>query len=58
MAFRFADIRPRFVEHGGGLPDVCCLSLNYRSHAGVVSCAASVVEMLTSYFPNSTRPTS
>lgn len=34
-------------------PQLFHLGVNYRSHAGIVDCAQSVVELLTSFWPNS-----
>lgn len=32
------------------------LTENYRSHAGIVNCAAAVVELITSFWPRSVDP--
>ncbi|KAI0353177.1 hypothetical protein OH77DRAFT_1497420 [Trametes cingulata] len=32
------------------------LTVNYRSHAGIVSCAAAIVELITHFWPNSVDP--
>ena len=51
--FRFTDLRQIFYDNFGGLePDLLQLSHNYRSHAGVLRLAASVVELLYFFFSN------
>tara|TARA_B100000768_G_scaffold124073_1_gene114771 strand:+ start:103 stop:486 length:384 start_codon:yes stop_codon:yes gene_type:complete len=55
VGFRFADVRTLFHAHcergEAAMPALCSLAINYRTHAGIVDCAAAVVELLTSLFP-------
>ena len=37
-------------------PKMFCLSANYRSHAGIVNCAHSIVEIINKYWKNSIDP--
>eukprot|EP00899_Mesostigma_viride_P002454 jgi/Mesvir1/12209/Mv00438-RA.1 len=39
------------AEEGGRMPDMFQLAQNFRTHQGVVSLAASIVNMLLHYFP-------
>ena len=55
VGFRFADVRTLFHAHcergEAAMPALCSLAINYRTHAGIVDCAAAVVELLTKLFP-------
>ena len=54
VGFRFEDARQVLYEtFSGNKPDVEKLSENYRSHKGVLQLAASVVELLYYFFPES-----
>lgn len=50
----YVDVRQIFYNSFGGIePRLLQLSHNYRSHAGVLRLAASVVELLYHFFGNS-----
>ncbi|KAH9910160.1 uncharacterized protein B0H18DRAFT_516086 [Fomitopsis serialis] len=63
-AFRFNDLKAflhRVELSGGHLrsasgtqpePRTFNLAVNYRSHAGIVNCAHSIVELITEFWPN------
>ncbi|KAI9169144.1 hypothetical protein LWI28_007641 [Acer negundo] len=66
--FRFQDIRALFYkkfvlessgngfvgrEHKGKISDVLSLSQNFRTHAGVLKLAQSIIELLFRFFPHS-----
>jgi hypothetical protein len=55
VGFRFADVRTLFHAHcergEAAMPALCSLAINYRTHAGIVDCAAAVVELLSKLFP-------
>jgi hypothetical protein len=34
------------------MPQMFQLSVNYRSHAGIINCAHSVIEIITVFWPN------
>jgi superfamily I DNA/RNA helicase len=54
VGFRFTDVRQIFWEKfRHRVPDLIPLFHNYRSHAGVLRLAASVLELLYKYFPHS-----
>ncbi|KAF9818488.1 hypothetical protein IEO21_02726 [Rhodonia placenta] len=57
-AFRFHDLRAfmwrtetRRSANLGPQPLLFQLGTNYRSHAGIVNCARSIVELITTYWP-------
>jgi hypothetical protein len=35
------------------LPKTFCLTVNYRSHTGIVDCAHSIVKLIDRYWPHS-----
>ncbi|OCH88979.1 hypothetical protein OBBRIDRAFT_757238 [Obba rivulosa] len=60
-AFRFNDLKAflyrieensRTLDTSHSLPQTFQLTMNYRSHAGIVNCAHSVVELLSAFWPN------
>jgi hypothetical protein len=55
VGFRFADVRTLFHAHSergeAAMPALRSLTINYRTHAGIVDCAAAVVELLARLFP-------
>jgi hypothetical protein len=52
VGFRFTDVRQVFFEKfGSKKPELLLLFHNYRSHAGVLRLAASVLDLLYTYFP-------
>ena len=55
VGFRFADVRTLFHAHcergEAAMPALRSLTINYRTHAGIVDCAAAVVELLARLFP-------
>ena len=58
VAFRFEDLRSQFHEFQKVLkqvtiPDIHILSINYRSHSGILEMAGSVLTLLKEYFPKS-----
>lgn len=54
VGFRFTDVRQIFYHAFGGMePDLLRLTHNYRSHAGILKLAASVVELLYFFFSDS-----
>ena len=58
VAFRFEDLRSQFHEFQKLLkqvtiPDIHILSINYRSHSGILEMAGSVLTLLKEYFPKS-----
>jgi hypothetical protein len=54
VGFRFTDVRQIFFNaFGGAEPDLLRLTHNYRSHAGILRLAASVVELLYFFFSDS-----
>lgn len=54
VGFRFTDVRQMFFNSFGGIePELLKLTHNYRSHSGILQLAASVVELLYSFFPES-----
>jgi len=53
VGFRFADVRVLFHEHEARVPPLHELAINYRTHAGIVSCSSSLVRLLLSLFPTS-----
>ena len=59
VGFRFDEIRSMFFEMRdkkqlvGEVPDLTLLSINYRTHNGILAAAAEVVTMLTKLFPGS-----
>ncbi|KAF8462261.1 hypothetical protein BDZ91DRAFT_356694 [Kalaharituber pfeilii] len=61
--FRFQDVKLRFYEHFKDManearkpswarPELFQLATNYRSHQGILSLAADIVEMLCNAFPS------
>ena len=66
-SFRFEDLRTLFFEQrarevqaageGEGeltaIPDICSLSLNFRSHEGILRAANAIVATLHRLFPGS-----
>eukprot|EP01052_Picozoa_sp_SAG31_P042726 SAG31_NODE_6875_length_1863_cov_1.834467_2_plen_184_part_00 len=63
VGFRFDEIRSMFFEMRDkkqlvgeeltSVPDLTLLSINYRTHNGILAAAAEVVTMLTKLFPGS-----
>lgn len=60
VSFRFMDVRSLFhnigksFRHGRVLvPEVHYLTINYRAHAGILSVADSVIELLDNFFKDS-----
>ena len=64
VSFRFSDLRSLFYKANKQatkiskkakvtVPKVDELTINFRSHSGVLKLAASVIEVLLKYFPNS-----
>ncbi|GBE78672.1 predicted protein [Sparassis crispa] len=60
-AFRFNDLKAFLyrIETNGGTeamtrtqPESFQLAVNYRSHAGIVNCAHSVIELITRFWPH------
>ena len=51
VGFRFTDIKDIFHGMSRAVPDTFTLVHNYRSHRGVLSLAAAVVDVIYSYFP-------
>ncbi|TFK88273.1 hypothetical protein K466DRAFT_598787 [Polyporus arcularius HHB13444] len=61
-AFRFNDLKSflyRYEEAKGGpqaekraQPESFHLAVNYRSHAGIVNCAHSVIQLITEFWPH------
>ncbi|KAF8462270.1 hypothetical protein BDZ91DRAFT_734784 [Kalaharituber pfeilii] len=65
--FRFQDIKARFYEHfiamaeearkrSWARPELFQLAKNYRSHQGILSLAAEIVDMLCNGFPGQIDP--
>ncbi|KIY72674.1 hypothetical protein CYLTODRAFT_449643 [Cylindrobasidium torrendii FP15055 ss-10] len=64
-SFRFDDLkafqhrlemrrRADLLDHGASCrPQLFTLAVNYRSHAGIVNCARSVVDLIHTFWPNS-----
>ncbi|KAF8641227.1 hypothetical protein AX17_000861 [Amanita inopinata Kibby_2008] len=66
-SFRFQDLKAMLyrmerqaeANHSGRfratceLPKTFCLSVNYRSHSGIVNCARSIVDLIHRYWPHS-----
>ena len=51
VGFRFTDVRQIFYNSFGGIePSLLQLTFNFRSHAGVLRLAATVVELLYFFF--------
>lgn len=53
VGFRFADVKALFhgLDPSAATPALEHLSLNYRTHTGIVNCAAAVVQLLLERFP-------
>ncbi|KZT68439.1 hypothetical protein DAEQUDRAFT_671296 [Daedalea quercina L-15889] len=59
-AFRFNDLKAFLhridseasLIHPGRQPTTFQLAVNYRSHAGIVNCAHSVIELITTFWPH------
>ncbi|KAI0735956.1 P-loop containing nucleoside triphosphate hydrolase protein [Earliella scabrosa] len=59
-AFRFNDLKAFLYRVEQGLagvtkrvhPESFQLAVNYRSHAGIVNCAHSVIKLITEFWPN------
>ena len=52
VGFRFTDIKDIFHGMSRAVPDTFTLVHNYRSHRGVLTLAAAVVDVIYSYFPS------
>ena len=59
IAFRFEDLRSLFHRIHDKVPEVkvpkkpYALTVNFRSHSGVLKLAESIIDLLTSFFPQS-----
>eukprot|EP00731_Ephydatia_muelleri_P011967 Em0006g861a len=65
IAFRFSDVRTIFYEMQQNLtrnrgdvtqvrtPNIAQLTINFRSHTGILNLASSVIDLLKYYFPSS-----
>lgn len=53
VGFRFTDVKVLFHEVCGASPPLDYLGRNYRTHGGIVDCAAVVVSLLSKLFPTS-----
>eukprot|EP00960_Hanusia_phi_P018931 557842-Hanusia_phi.AAC.1 len=57
IGFRFEDLKSLFKQEGAErsqsaiAPDVCTLTVNYRTHNGILGAASSVVSLLETLFP-------
>ena len=53
ISFRFEDIKSMFKDFNAIPPKWKKLTVNHRSHSGITQLAASVIELLSHYFPYS-----
>ncbi|KAI8983190.1 hypothetical protein BD414DRAFT_515715 [Trametes punicea] len=56
--FRFGQAIPRSPASASSslIPELFHLTVNYRSHSGIVNCASSIVELITRFWPKSVDP--